>query len=111
MGLRLVERISRRARAYYDTLRARNIGHQAALLQLGNRLVGILHDEATAWPHQHNAAATWDVCCVVGHWPCRPRTRLNPGKAKQRAVHQLEAMGYAVTLHTADMTGQSQPQE
>jgi transposase len=47
------------ARAYYDQLRARGIGHRAALRQLGNRLVGILHgclktsthyDEATAWP-------------------------------------------------------------
>jgi hypothetical protein len=46
------------ARAYYDALRKRGIGHQAALRQLGNRLVGILHgclkpnttyDEATAW--------------------------------------------------------------
>jgi hypothetical protein len=53
-------------RAYYDTLRARKIGHQAALRQLANRLVGILHgclktgtfyDEATAWAHQHTAAA------------------------------------------------------
>ena len=48
------------ARGYYDALRARNIGHEAALRQLGNRLVGILHgclkthtlyDEATAWAH------------------------------------------------------------
>ena len=48
------------ARGYYQTLRARGIGHQAALRQLGNRLVGILHgclktnttyNEATAWPH------------------------------------------------------------
>jgi transposase len=54
------------ARAYYDTLRARKIGHQAALRQLANRLVGILHgclknatpyDETTAWPHYHAAAA------------------------------------------------------
>jgi hypothetical protein len=46
------------ARAYYDTLRDRGTGHQAALHQLGNRLVGILHgclktgtsyDETTAW--------------------------------------------------------------
>jgi hypothetical protein len=53
------------ARTYYDTLRARGTGHQAALRQLGNRLVGILHgclktrtsyDEATAWAH-HTAAA------------------------------------------------------
>jgi transposase len=31
------------ARAYYQALRARGIGHQAALRQLSNRLVGILH--------------------------------------------------------------------
>jgi hypothetical protein len=54
------------ARAYYDALRARNIGHQAALRQLANRLVGILHgclktgthyDETTAWAHHLTAAA------------------------------------------------------
>jgi hypothetical protein len=47
------------ARAYYDRLRARGAGHHAALRQLGNRLVGILHgclkngttyDETKAWP-------------------------------------------------------------
>jgi hypothetical protein len=52
-------RASPGARAYYDQLRARGTGHRAALRQLGNRLVGILHgclktgtlyDEATAWP-------------------------------------------------------------
>ena len=31
------------ARAYYDQLRARSAGHQAALRQLSNRLVVILH--------------------------------------------------------------------
>jgi transposase len=58
------------ARSYYMQQRARGVGHHAALRQLGNRLVGILHgclktgtkyDEATAWRHhpQHdqNAAA------------------------------------------------------
>jgi transposase len=49
------------ARAYYDQLRARGLSHGAALRQLANRLVGILHgclktrtlyDEATAWPQQ-----------------------------------------------------------
>ena len=54
------------ARAYYDALRARKIGHHAALRQLANRLVGILHgclktgtkyDENTAWQHQITAAA------------------------------------------------------
>ena len=63
-------RASPGARAYYDALRARNIGHHAALRQLANRLVGILHgclktgtfyDENTAWAHRqidtHTAAA------------------------------------------------------
>jgi len=55
------------ARAYYDALRDRDIGHNAALRQLGNRLVGILHgclktrtpyNEATAWnQHTQQAAA------------------------------------------------------
>ena len=36
-------RASPGARAYYDRLRARGTGHRAALRQLGNRLVGILH--------------------------------------------------------------------
>jgi transposase len=54
------------ATAYYQQLRARHIGHQAALRQLANRLVGILHgclkthtryDEHIAWAHILNAAA------------------------------------------------------
>lgn len=49
------------ARAYYDQLRARGAEHNAALRQLANRLVGILHgclktralyDETTAWSHR-----------------------------------------------------------
>ncbi len=52
------------ARAYYDGLRDRNIGQHAALRQLANRLVGILHgclktgalyDEDTAWKHHRTA--------------------------------------------------------
>lgn len=48
------------ARAYYDRIRGRGKGHNAALRQLSNRLVGILHgclasgthyDEAKAWHH------------------------------------------------------------
>jgi transposase len=51
------------ARAYYDQVRSRGAGHRAALRQLGNRLVGILHgclktgslyDEAKAWPTQQD---------------------------------------------------------
>jgi transposase len=54
-------RASPGARAYYDQLRARCVGHHAALRQLSNRLVGILHgclktrtlyDETTAWAHR-----------------------------------------------------------
>jgi transposase len=50
------------ARAYYDELRRRGQGHHAALRQLSNRLVGILHgclkthttyDEHTAWGHRN----------------------------------------------------------
>lgn len=53
-------------RAYYDELRSRDIGHNAALRQIGNRLVGILHgclkttshyNEATAWAHRSQQAA------------------------------------------------------
>ena len=56
-------RASPGARAYYDALRARGAGHHAALRQLSNRLVGILHgclktrslyDETTAWGHHAN---------------------------------------------------------
>ena len=51
------------ARAYYDELRNRGIGHNDALRRLANRLVGILHgclktgtlyDEAIAWGHRQN---------------------------------------------------------
>jgi transposase len=54
------------ARAYYDKQRARGSEYNAALRQLANRLVGILHgclkngttyDEATAWPEKTPAAA------------------------------------------------------
>jgi hypothetical protein len=55
------------ARAYYDALKDRDISHNAALRQLGNRLVGILHgclktrtpyDESVAWSqHTQRVAA------------------------------------------------------
>ena len=60
-------RASSGARGYYDQLRARGVGHRAALRQLGNRLVGILHgclktgtqyDEATAWAHHQQDLQT-----------------------------------------------------
>jgi hypothetical protein len=53
-------------RSYYDQLRTRNISHHAALRQVANRLVGILHgclrhrteyDETTAWAHHQPATA------------------------------------------------------
>jgi transposase len=59
-------RLSPGARAYYDKQRARGAGHNPALRQLANRLVGILHgclktgtlyDETTAWPHHVKSAA------------------------------------------------------
>ena len=54
------------ARAYYQQLRDRKIGHEAALRQLANRFVGILHgclkthttyNEHTAWAHHSTTAA------------------------------------------------------
>jgi hypothetical protein len=54
------------ATAYYHQLRHRKIGHEAALRQLANRLVGILHgclkthtgyNEDTAWAHTMAATA------------------------------------------------------
>ena len=54
------------ARAYYDQQRARGASYNAALRQLANRLVGILHgclktgtpyDETTAWSHHLTEAA------------------------------------------------------
>jgi transposase len=60
-------RASPGARAYYDKQRARDLEHNAALRQLANRLVGILHgclktrtlyDEATAWSHHHQDQQT-----------------------------------------------------
>ena len=54
------------ATAYYQQLRDRKIGHEAALRQLANRFVGILHgclkthttyNEHTAWAHHSTTAA------------------------------------------------------
>jgi transposase len=60
-------RASPGARAYYDQLRTRGTGHHAALRQLGNRLVGVLHgclktgttyDEHAAWTHHQQDLQT-----------------------------------------------------
>jgi transposase len=54
------------ARAYYDTIRGRGVNHHAAMRQVANRLVGILHgclrtrslyDEHTAWPPPRDTEA------------------------------------------------------
>ena len=54
------------AKAYYQQIRARGTSHQAALRQLANRWIGILHgclktgaqyDEDTAWAHIHHRTA------------------------------------------------------
>jgi len=59
-------RASAGARAYYDQQRARGASYNAALRQLANRLVGILHgclktgtlyNEAAAWPQFQQQAA------------------------------------------------------
>jgi len=58
--------VSPGARAYYDKQRERGVGYNAALRQVANRLVGIMHgclkhgtlyDEATAWANQAEPAA------------------------------------------------------
>ncbi len=50
------------ARAFYDELRSRDVGHDDAMRRVAGRLTGILHgcvktgseyDEATAWSHRH----------------------------------------------------------
>ncbi|MET8054861.1 IS110 family transposase [Streptosporangium sp. NPDC005286] len=57
--------VSPGARAYYDKQRARDADYNAALRQVANRLVGILHgclktgalyDEAIAWSHRERLA-------------------------------------------------------
>ena len=77
------------ARAYYDAMRARCIGHHAALRQLANRLVGVLHGclktmtkyaEDTAWQH-HNRPCRAD----------RGLTRLSMGCLTRRARRRGES--------------------
>ena len=82
------------ARAYYDELRARGIEHDAALRQLANRLVGILHgclktrtlyDEATAWP-QHNTGNIPPQLDIANPWDVsQGRARRDAGPAAPQA--------------------------
>jgi len=60
------------ARTYYDAIRARNIGHHAALRQLANRLVGILHGASK---------------------PAPPTTKTPPGSTTAEFVKVVEASG------------------
>ena len=66
VGVLLAARITRRPRLLPSSSAPASIGHQAALRQLANRLVGILHgclktrtryDEHTAWSHHMTGAA------------------------------------------------------
>ncbi|MDT5027970.1 MAG: hypothetical protein QOE61_4396, partial [Micromonosporaceae bacterium] len=97
------------ARAYYDTLRGRKIGHHAALRQLANRLVGILHDclktatlydEDTVWrttapPPSPSRLDEFRLRCAPCHYP----TALRPPMDREppRPCHvALGWRGYSV---------------
>ncbi len=84
--------VSPGARAYYDQLRDRGVGHSAALRQLANRLVGILHgclktrtlyDEATAWPPRRRRSTGCGLTTKALGCLCRPL------RQDQRAGHRL----------------------
>lgn len=98
---RLVDVLSRQAqgalvvspgsRRYYDELRGRGVGHFAALRQLGNRLVGVLHgclktgtlyDERIAWSHRHSAVAAE----TRGGRPDRSPVCVGPGRCRGRGA-------------------------
>ncbi len=73
------------ARAYYDQLRARGSDTNAALRQLANRLVGILHgclktrtpyDETTAWPDPSQEQPLPDLTSI-GHGMSELRNVVN----------------------------------
>lgn len=91
------------ARAYYDSLRARKIGHHAALRQLAHRLVGILHgclkrgtkyDERTAWqiampPRLDRMRHRADGCLVsLSAW------RFASGQPEEQGVGQPSNCGH-----------------
>jgi hypothetical protein len=82
------------ARAYYDAMRSRNIGHHAALRQLANRLVGILHGclkTATKYDEKHRLASP----STGRPADCR-LTRINMGCLTRRATGGLQQTYAAV---------------
>jgi len=78
------------ARAYYDAMRAWNIGHHAALRQLADRLVGVLHGCLKTMTKYAE-----DTACGPTNRPCRADrglTRLSmgcltPGRAGVASQH------------------------
>ena len=92
------------ARAHYDELRARDTGHNAALRQLGNRLVGILHGclkptpPTTPQPPGHTATNTSpldnkapgvsDRSATLRFRSHRPRHPPHPHPRRDRTPHR-----------------------
>ena len=74
-------------RAYYQQLRARNIGHQAALRQLANRLVGILHG------------------CLKTHTPYDEAHRLEPPPHQRRLTPEEPGMSAAMSSRVPSFCG------
>jgi transposase len=73
------------ARAYYDQLRARGAGHNAALRQLANRLVGILHGCLKTHPLRRGhrlVASLQNARCLT---PTAPGMSFKPGRRSPRA--------------------------
>ena len=106
------------ARAYYQPLRARKIGHQAALRQLANRLVGILHgclktdtlyDEHTAWSHHTTSrrltptepgmSAAIELGTADVH-PSRFQRSTGPSRNAARAVMTSGSLSYVVVMRS-----------
>ena len=87
-------RASPGARAYYDQLRARGVGHRAALRQLGNRLVGILHGclkTGTIYDEDHRLGTTTNKINELlldnkAHGMSDPIRHTNPASAALRRV-------------------------
>jgi uncharacterized protein (DUF2384 family) len=88
------------AHAYYHKQRARGVDHHAALRQLANRLVGILHgclktgtvyDETAAWPHQsHDQQLNYPGFSSDLYRRIRKMPRQYSPEFRQRALRLLE---------------------